>query len=253
MAAIVNGRKLDWKSRHDERSRSYSIPTYTTMRGYRYWEEGPALDQLEKGYCVGFGWTGELNAEPIRTGLATFDFAASMFHLALRYDQISGEADDTGTSVLAGGKAAQKMGFISEYRWCFSVDEVARGIYNHGPVVIGIPWLSSMFEPIYLDGHDASEPRVPDYPILDCSGDEAGGHCALLTGFTRFGNEEWFRLRNSWGEDWGLRGSAMIRKNDLARLLHGSGEAAIAFDVPNSAVLAPTPMGMQYLPGRSGM
>ena len=228
------------------------------MRGYRFWNEGPVLDQGQDGYCVGFGWTGELNAEPVVTGKPTFDFAASLFHLALKYDDIPGEADDTGTSVLAGAKAAQKMGFISEYRWCFSIDEVARGIYNHGPVVIGIPWLDSMFEPQYLPGHDEPNPKsgiaqVPNLPVLDCSGNEVGGHCCLLTGFTRFGNTEYFRLRNSWGESWGLNGDAMIRKQDLAKLLHGTGEACIAFDNEQQPVLEPTPHGLAYPPRRPGM
>lgn len=256
-------RTFDWTSRHDERSLNYGIPTRTTQRGYRYWNEGPTLDQGKKGYCVGFGMTGELNADPIVAGQPTFDFAAGIFHLALKFDDIAGEADDTGTSVLAGCKATKRMGFISEYRWCFGVDEVARGIYNHGPVVVGTPWLDSMMEPTYLDGHDAADNlRVPNYPVLDISGDEVGGHCYLLTGFTAFGDTEWFRVRNSWGESWGKGGDAMIRKSDMAKLLRGTGEAVILFDVPTSpgaavagkrsSLLQPTPHGMEYMPSRPG-
>ena len=258
---------FDWKSKHDERSLAYQIPTRTTARGYRYWAPGPVLDQGSDGYCVGMGITGELNAEPIVAGQPTFDFAAGIFHLALKFDDIPGEADDTGTSVLAGAKAAQKMGYISEYRWCFGIDEVARGIYNHGPVVVGTAWLDSMFEPSYLDGHDADDPTVPNIPVLDITGAEVGGHCYLLTGFTRFGGTEWFRVRNSWGDNWGQDGDAMIRKDDMAKLLRGSGEACILFDVPtaptatpaatsgskSSRLLQPGPYGMGYGPMRSGM
>jgi hypothetical protein len=249
---------LDWSSKHDPRSLNYPLPTSRTRKGYRFWNEGPTLDQGQDGYCVGFGWTGELLAEPIVAGKSTFDFAAALFHLALKYDDIPGEADDTGTSVLAGAKAAQKLGFINEYRWCFSIDEVARAIYNHGPVVIGIPWLDSMFKPQYLPGHDAETPdqglaKAPNYPVLDCTGNEVGGHCLLVTGFTRFGNTEYFRLKNSWGNGWGLNGDAMITRHNLAQLLHGTGEACIAFDVPQSQTLQPTPYGMEYLPAISGM
>lgn len=259
-----NGRMFDWKSKHDDRSIAYQIPTRTTARGYKNWQSGPTLDQGNDGYCVGFGVTGELNAEPIVAGQPTFDFAAAIFHLALKFDDIPGEADDTGTSVLAGVKAAKKMGFISEYRWCFGIDEVARGIYNHGPVVVGTPWLDSMFEPKYLNGYDANEPKVPNLPVLDISGDEVGGHCWLLTGFTRFGDTEWFRMRQSWGNEWGLNGDAMIRKADLAKLLKGTGEACILFDTPTSptapvanpglnSLLQTNPYGMGYGPVRSGM
>jgi hypothetical protein len=258
-------RVFDWKSKHDERSIAYQIPTRTTARGYRFWQEGPVLDQGNYGYCVGFGITGELNADPFPVGLPTFDFAAGIFHLALKFDEIPGEADDTGTSVLAGAKAAQKMGLISEYRWCFGIDEVARGLYNHGPVVVGTPWLDSMMEPVYLDGHDGEAQNVPDLPVLDITGDEVGGHCYLLTGFTRFGNTEYFRMRQTWGQSWGRDGDAMIRKNDMAKLLKSSGEACILFDEPTSPtapqpfgkaaspMLQPGPYGMGYGPNRSGM
>jgi Papain family cysteine protease len=262
-------RVFDWVSRHDERSLMYQIPTRTTARGYRQWQPGPPLDQGSYGYCVGFGITGELNAAPIAAGQPTFDFAAGIFHLALKFDEIPGEADDTGTSVLAGAKAAQRMGLISEYRWCFGIDEVARGVYNHGPVVVGTPWLDSMMEPFYLEGHDAENQVVPHLPVLDISGSEVGGHCYLVTGFTRFGDTEWFTIRNSWGQTWGRDGDAMIRKADLAKLLRSTGEACILFDVPTSpgapakskggTLLQPSPSGMTlpqagaYLPSRSGM
>jgi hypothetical protein len=266
-------RKYDWVSKHDERSMNYSIPTRTIGRGYRTWEPGPTLDQGEYGYCVGFGITGELLAKPIQTGQPTFDFAASIFHLALRLDDIAGEADDTGTSVLAGAKACQKMGFISEYRWCFGVDEVARGIYNHGPVVVGTPWLDTMETPQYLEGWDSvsGNPRVPNGPVLDISGSEIGGHCYVATGFTRFGNTEWFKILNSWGYSWGDQGSAWIRKDDMAKMLRTTGEACILFDVSvapgtpatlkrrDSGLLESTPGGMRlpeggaFLPSRSGM
>lgn len=243
MTTTHQGRVLDWKSKHDERSIAYQIPTRTTARGYRYWEPGPTLDQGNYGYCVGFGITGELNAEPIVTGQPTFDFAAGIFHLALKFDEIPGEVDDTGTSVLAGAKAAQRMGLISEYRWCFGIDEVARGLYNHGPVVVGTPWLDSMMTPAYLDGYDEpNDPVVPNLPVLDITGEEVGGHCYLLTGFTRFGDTEWFRIRNSWGTSFGLNGDAMIRKSDMAKLLKSTGEACILFDTP-TAPTAPTPYG----------
>lgn len=263
-------RVYDWISKHDERSRNYSIPTRTIGRGYRMWLPGPTLDQGQKGYCVGFGITGELLAEPITAGKPTFDFAASIFHLALKYDDIPGEGDNTGTSVLAGAKAAQKMGFISEYRWCFGVDEVARAIYNHGPVVVGTPWMDTMEEPKYLEGWDdgAGNPKVPNGPVLDISGSEVGGHCWLIYAFTRFGNTEWFKMLNSWGYGWGQQGSAWIRKSDVGKLLRSTGEACMLFDTsvspggPQGKLLQQTPHGMQlpeqatataYLPSTSGM
>lgn len=253
--ATDTARKFDWVSRHDERSKEYSIPSRTTQRGYRLWTEGPALDQGQNGYCVGFGWTDELLCEPIVTGLPTFDFAAGLFHLALKFDDVAGEVDTQGTSVLAGAKAAQKMGFIGSYRWCFGVDEVARGVYNHGPVVVGTAWLDSMEDPQIVPGFNEDvhgHARLPDMPLLDCSGNEVGGHCYLITGFTRFGDNEYFRIRNSWGATWGQNGSALIRKSDMAALLRNTGEACIAFDVAPVTGLANSPQGMVNAPIRSG-
>lgn len=246
-----NNRTFDWSSKHDERSRQWAVPTYTTARGYKFWNTGPVLDQGDKGYCVGFGCTAELLADPIEVGQPTFDFAAGIFHLALKFDDIPGEADDTGTSVLAGAKATQKMGWISEYRWCFGVDEVARAIYNHGPVVVGTPWLDSMFDakmPSDTPDPNAADSPVgstlPDLPVLNCKGTEVGGHCYLLTGFTRFGNTEYFRMRNSWGASWAKGGDAYIRKSDMAHLLRGTGEACIFMDIEKHDLLESTPHGL---------
>jgi hypothetical protein len=222
-------RPLNWKPQHDERSRAYGIADVADVapadaeRIPMMWTEGPVLDQGTEGACVGFGWTGALLAEPYAPSpqpvAAAGNLAAlSYYNRAKVIDEFPGE-DYSGTSVLAGAKVLAEDGKISEYRWCFSLDEVRYAVMTHGPVVLGIPWYESMY---YTDA----------YGRVTISGPKVGGHCILLTGYhplTSVGDTsaEYFRWRNSWGQTYGQDGSAWIKADDLAMLLSQDGEACV--------------------------
>jgi hypothetical protein len=179
------------------------------------------LDQGAEGACVGFGWTGEALASPIRVNLQRVkadvprtpdSFARWVYRSAQEIDEWPGK-DYEGTSVLAGAKVMNGVGLLKEYRWAFNIEEVTQAVCRRGPVVIGIPWYSGMY----------------DAPagILTPSGYLVGGHCLLVVGYRvgHFNGEDAFILQNSWGPDWGINGLAYIRKSDLANLLLDMGEA----------------------------
>jgi hypothetical protein len=233
--AIIDGQEryemteriFDWVSRHDPESRRYKIKPLLASRKIEkkpvFWQEGVVLDQGSEGACVGFAWMGELLAEPESPkSQPSFGYANSLaisfYNEAKTVDEWPGESYE-GTSVLAGAKVMKKAGFIGEYRWCFSIDEVRDAVISEGPVVIGIPWFGGMYDTL-------------DNGLVKLAGQPTGGHAILITGYhprMRFGSvtHEVFRWRNSWGTDYGVEGSGWIKYKDLAKLLADNGEACV--------------------------
>lgn len=219
-------RTLDWVSQHDPKSRKFSLRSilpYNIPQRAVYWREGVVLDQGSEGACVGYGWTGELLAEPaspvVQPLVASAEgYATLSYRRAQKIDPWPGE-DYEGTSVLAGAKIMQQDGQIDAYRWCFGVEDVRDAIITSGPVVIGVPWYQSMYS-------------TTDEGLVVIDGRKVGGHCVVVTGYDPeyfIGGEaqEVFRWRNSWGSGYGLEGSGYVRFDDLSRLLQDRGEACV--------------------------
>ena len=216
-----------WIPRHDERSLNYPVRALTAgrKRPSQVWWGSPKekLDQGREGACVGFAWTNELLALPVRSVLPQPGnaFALNVYRSAQKIDQWEGEAYE-GTSVLAGAKVLQLGGWIQGYRWAFSVDEVLDALAFLGPVVVGVPWLEGMY-------------RTSADGLVRVEGRKVGGHAILLTGFGwrrfggRFGGERLFvvRWRNSWGGSYGVGGDGFVRVEDLGLLLRDVGEACV--------------------------
>lgn len=220
--------RLGWVSIHDPQSRAFPIRTAlprTVEDKPRTWRLGPVLDQGREGACVGFGWTAELLGSPRPDRHATApianEYARGVYRRAQDIDEYSEGTE--GTSVLAGAKVVQERGFIGEYRWCFSIEDVRDAVIAEGPVVIGIPWYSSMY---------GTRPSG----LVEVDGDLVGGHCILVHGYhpsMRIQGENYherfkvFRWRNSWGPSYGKDGNGIIRYEDLRDLLKSWGEAAV--------------------------
>ena len=220
-------RKLDWKSYHDERSRSYSVRPILDKRKIEIkrvmWDEGVVLDQGSEGACVGFGWMAELLAAPAQPKQqpevsSANRIAQEYYKRAQKIDEWPGENYE-GTSVLAGAKIVKEEGFISGYRWCFNIEDIRDSVISEGPVVIGVPWRKGMY-------------KTANNGLVQITGPVVGGHCLTITGYDpamKIGNNtyEVFRWRNSWGTEYGINGSGYIKKVDLEKLLAGTGEACV--------------------------
>lgn len=209
---------LDWRSRHDERSLRYGVADlldWDAPLRSRTWGRGPVLDQGEEGMCVGMGVAGELAANPVRVPGVNYDFAAGLYREAQQIDDWPGE-DYSGTSVLAGMKAAVARGYYSGYHWCLEIEQAARTVVQLGPVVIGIPWTSGMYS-------------TADHGVVQLGGTPVGGHCLVVTGYRTdyLGLGPVFHWVNSWGKSYGLNGRGYIRRDDLAALLASTGECAV--------------------------
>lgn len=242
--------KLDWISHHDPRSRDYPIRALlpadggaTKQRTLATWKPGPILDQGQDGACVGFGWTGEALMSPVRvradqiraalvrvepsdqSGAGDYtanDVAHDVYKTAQRLDDWPGE-DYDGTSVLAGAKAMKELGFVGEYRWCFTIEDVIDTLIHHGPVVLGVNWRESMYTPDRFGELTATGPIV-------------GGHCIVASGYHPHKivhpvagrpPRPMIQLTNSWGSGWGYHGQAWIETSAVATLLVDGGEACV--------------------------
>lgn len=200
----------------DEKSRNFHIMSIMEAeqvkkpRSYT-WSVNKWLDQGNEGACVGFSWTHELVARPVIYKSATNAYASKVYNLAKTLDQWPG-SDYDGTSVLAGAKAIQSLGHITEYRWAFGLEDLILAVGYKGPAVLGINWYDDMFD-------------TDNNGFVHVSGEIAGGH-AILCNRVNVKLKE-FSLWNSWGPKWGQNGTCKVSFDDMDRLLSEDGEACI--------------------------
>lgn len=214
-------RTFDRRPEFDERSRAFPILDHLLIhhgaeaaalvpRSYT-WSAGEVLDQGREGACVGFGWSGELLARPSVVPGVDDASASRLYHAAQQVDEWPGD-DYEGTSVLAGAKVVKAAGFMAEYRWAFSVDDVVLTLGYHGPVVIGVNWRSGMWD---VDGDG----------YVHATGDVVGGHCVFLRAVNV--KRRGVLIQNSWGSGWGVGGCAHLSWDDLGVLLDDDGDACV--------------------------
>lgn len=208
--------RLDRLIQFDEESRNYPIrellgPREQSELRSKTWGSTARLDQGEEGACVGFAWSHDLEAEPDVVPNVDTALAHRIYKRAQTIDEWPGE-EYSGTSVLAGAKAVQELGHLSEYRWAFGVEDVLATIAWHGPVVLGVKWYYQMY---YPDGQG----------YIALQGQVVGGHAILAVGYDHENREVW--LQNSWGADWGQNGLCRLTVEHLDALLQDDGEACV--------------------------
>lgn len=165
------------------------------------------LDQGAEGACVGFSRTIAINAAP---KMHHYDnaFAHDLYKLAQTLDPWPGE-DYEGTSVRAGAQAAKQQGLIQAYAFTYDLEEVAFWVLNKGPVCIGINWYSGLDNAI----------AETDY-FVEPTGPVRGGHAITIDGCRWNGDDkDYFRLLNSWGNDYGYAGRAKVKASDMEKLI----------------------------------
>ena len=243
--SITSDSRLDRLVEFDERSRSYPLTEvlapHLRPRGYT-WRitKNTVLDQGPDGSCVGFAVANELLARPAEvrfgSGVEARRFAKEdIYWEAQKIDPWPGGsypgADPfyEGTSILAGVKVAQRIGYFLEYRWTFNLHDLVIGLGYNGPAVVGVNWTTDMY---YPDSKGFVRP----------TGNVVGGHAILARGvklkFNRHNFDWWnrtwedvdirssyVRFRNSWGPGYGLDGDFKMTLLDLDVLLDQRGES----------------------------
>jgi hypothetical protein len=214
-------KSLGWAPADDERD--YKAEDYFTAEitsGKALWANPIQLDQGREGACVGFGWTGFLNAKPVKHEYGN-QMGFDVYHRAQQIDEWPGEAY-SGTSVRAGAKVLVERGHINAYAFTQDVETLAHFLLNNGPAPIGVNWHQGM-------------DRVDSEGYIYPTGSVRGGHCVIVDGVV-FGVDDEvdrFRIRNSWGLSWGLNGRCRIKVEDLGKLFSAGGTACMAVDIPS--------------------
>lgn len=205
----------------DERSRAFPIRAAVDGKTpiSHTWKCTVWLDQKAEGSCTGHALAHELAADPIPVKGMTHQFAVeSIYYPAQKADQWPGGEYPganpvySGTSVLAATKVVQKLGYIKQYHWAFSLEDLILAVGHQGPAVLGINWYDAMF-------------NADSSGFVHVRGVISGGHAILCKGVNV--ESKYFVLHNSWGTDWGQGGDCKISFADMDRLLHEGGEAMI--------------------------
>lgn len=210
-----------------------------TMRRAPYiWDTGLLpLDQKATGMCVGYAWKGWELCWPIRrTTRRSAPTAPAWYRQACLLDEIPDNDNgdpQAGSSTRGGAAAGKALGFLAEYDWTTSVDDIldflcgvdSLGSFMGGPLVIGINWYSS-FDAVPANGLL----QLPPSATL------RGGHEILVLGADPVAG--WVEVLNSWGRHWGMRdsagkytGRARFPLDVLARLMSEDGDCAAAREI----------------------
>ncbi|QTD96958.1 hypothetical protein [Streptomyces cyanogenus] len=215
---------------HDPRSLRYAhgVLPKSAFRSVDWVRRAPIFDQGQLGSCTGNAATGLLGTDSaVRPGLTSVTvsgnvlpvdetLAVQVYSLATQLDSIQGAypPDDTGSSGLGAAKALVQLGLATKYRHAFSVDAVKSALQS-APVMVGTIWLDSMFDVDTGSG----------YVHVDRGTAVAGGHEYIISAYDA--STHAFRLDNSWGEGWGVRGSAWLAQTDLQWLLSQDGDVTV--------------------------
>lgn len=229
---------------HDPRSLNYAhgVLPKTAIKSVDWTRRVPVFNQGQLGSCTGNAAIGLVGTDSQdRPGLTSIilnghalpvdeDLAVKAYELATQLDTITGTypPDDTGSSGLGAAKALKKLGLATSYKHAFSLDAVKSALQS-APVMVGTIWLKSMFTVDSKTG----------FVNVDRSSEVAGGHEYVLSAYDA--DRKVFRLDNSWGESWGVRGSAWLTEAAMQWLLSQQGDVTVPVWTQ-----APTPSPAAY-------
>lgn len=222
------GRRVE----HDPRSLNYAhgVLPKNAIKSVDWTRRAPIFDQGQVGSCTGNAAAGLVATDSAtRTGLTTVsitgdpnawpvdeELAVEVYKLATTLDNITGSypPDDTGSSGIGAAKALKKLGLATGYTHAFSLDALKSALQT-GPVMVGTVWLESMFNVSAATGF---VDVIHNSPV-------AGGHEYVISAYNA--DTKSFRMDNSWGESWGLNGSAWLLDTDVQWLLSQQGDVTV--------------------------
>jgi hypothetical protein len=224
---VLEDMRLGRHVKHDSRNRNYPYrATGQPLHSNLVQRNIPILNQLQVGSCTGNAETGALGCGALYTALMasrafanlTLDeqFALSLYSAA---ETIDGDGpyppNDNGSTGPSVAQAAKNGGYISSYIHCFSLNDVLDALSNGQTPIIGANWYDSMDSP---DGNGLV--TISPNAVV------RGGHEWLSRGIDV--DKKLVLADNSWGEQYGNKGSFDIGFGDLERLLAEQGDGTIS-------------------------
>ena len=197
------------------------------------------LDQGQEGACTGFGLAAVVNfllynrsktRKADKQKLKKLRYSASarmLYEMAKRYDEWKGENYE-GSSIRGAMKGWHRHGVCTWADWPYDPDNPDRLTPERQLKALGRP-LGAYFRVRHLhlnhmqsalnetgilyasagvhEGWYEVNPRTGKIPYRR---EKAGGHAFAIIGY----DEDGFRIQNSWGLDWGLKGFCQISYDD---------------------------------------
>jgi hypothetical protein len=239
--------RLGRNLRHDSRSLAFPfLSSGAAPVAVQHARRVPIFDQGQLGSCTGNAAVGCIASDPfyatetdklVRGGPAVMGVwsahewteagALSVYSDATQLDNITGTypPDDTGSDGLSVAKVLKNRGWISGYTHVLTgADGVAHALSGSNgtdgfPVIVGVPWYSSMFEP------DAR-----NFVSITAGATVEGGHEFVVDQYippASAANTAAFGCQNSWGSGWGDAGRFYLTFPTLQRLLSEQGDCTV--------------------------
>ena len=243
----------------DETAVKQHLPTYA---------EHFVLDQGQEGACTGFGLAAVINYLQWRNnGFKVQSLSVvsprMLYHMAQLYDEWAGE-DYEGSSCRGAMKGWHRHGVCTDKFWPYrnqkgkivyespktnweqdaasrplgayyridkrSINDLQAAIYEVGAVYCS------------ADVHKGWYLKKTKQPvIIPYDAKSVGGHAFAFVGYT----EDGFIVQNSWGQDWGYHGFAILSYEDWIR--NGSDAWVAVMGAPMCTASAPTTFSTRSL------
>lgn len=197
-------------------ARRSAIDAIPAQRVQRYWSPRWTGDQGATSHCTAFSLLTFMADGPVTHRAHAPMMDPDALFTAIRAVDLEEGRDygtDGGATMLAQQKAATRLGWVGEYRWGTTIEDLIDTVLNVSPVILGIEWLDGMFSPDHKGR-------------IRATGAVAGGHAIECNGVNT--KTEMIRLHNSWGTSWGNAGSCFIAFDDMRKLLADDAEIVLA-------------------------
>ena len=198
-----------------------SLPQVTADRKfYTMVDKDFRINQGGEGTCVGHAATNVLLAgpSPHRT-YAEFQ-TEELAHQFARNLYLEASGDATYQQGMYPRDACAELlsdDLITSYWKVVQVEDVITALLTYGPVMIAVPWYSSMFY-----GDAILKKAYGNYWVkVNLESTHVGYHCVALTGIDLDpdgGAPPFVRIQNSWGSEWGANGTGRLTIESFRRL-----------------------------------
>lgn len=203
----TDGRDLLWRS--VVAPQLVSVPTKHLISA-----TGAVLNQEDKPHCVGYSTASLKMQQEFKEHKKYYAFDPDwMYNECKKQDGYLGD----GTYLRVALKIIQQQGYLAKaeryklkddtffkierYIRLTSKQQIKEALYHIGPVVFGITVDENIFSPV--------RGIVPEP-----GGKVIGGHAMLIVGYDDnkkcLGSRGAFRIKNSWGKEWGSKGLAWL-------------------------------------------